>query len=213
MPSDLGEKCLGLSLPINTINCTNSAARAAIFADLLSLDPPMIRGSGSWEVCLKELRDSHITRYDRVMVNPIRELREAAGLSQAELARRSGIAQPNVAAYEAGRRKASVEMLERLRAAARPLPHDALAAHRAELVRLAGQYGLSNVRVFGSAARFADGPKSDLDILVTRSPGTGLLTVAAFAAAASELLGIEVDVVTDGGLPAQHEILETAVAV
>lgn len=143
----------------------------------------------------------------------IRELREAAGLSQAELARRSGIAQPNVAAYESGRRKASAEMLGRLRAAARPLPHDALAARRAELVQLAAQYGLSSVRVFGSAARLADGPESDLDILVTRSPGTGLLAVAAFAAAASELLGVEVDVVTDGGLSAQHEILETAVAV
>ncbi|SFR98555.1 hypothetical protein SAMN04487783_0241 [Agrococcus baldri] len=147
------------------------------------------------------------------MVNPIRELREAAGLSQTELARRSGIAQPNVAAYESGRRKASAEMLGRLQAAARPLPHDALAARRAELLQLAAQYGLSNVRVFGSAARLADGPKSDLDILVTRSPGTGLLTVSAFAAAASALLDVEVDVVTDGGLPAQHEILETAVAV
>jgi predicted nucleotidyltransferase len=104
-------------------------------------------------------------------------------------------------------------MLERLRAAARPLPHDALAAHHADLVNLAGRYGFSNVRVFGSAAHGTDHPGSDLDILVTRSPGTGLLTVAAFAAEAGELLGVEVDVVTDGGLPADHEILATALAV
>lgn len=104
-------------------------------------------------------------------------------------------------------------MLERLRAAVRPLPHDALAEHRADLLHLAGRYGLSNVRVFGSAARRTDGPGSDLDILVTRSPGTGLLTVAAFAAEAGELLGVEVDVVTDGGLCADHKILATAVAV
>lgn len=147
------------------------------------------------------------------MVNPVRELRLAAGLSQAELARRSGIAQPNIAAYEAERRTASVDMLERLRVAARPLPHDALAARRVGLVSLADRYGLSNVRVFGSAARRTDGPGSDLDILVSRSPGTGLLTIAAFAAAASDLLGVEVDVLTDGGLPADHEILSTAVAV
>lgn len=147
------------------------------------------------------------------MANPVRELREAAGLSQAELARRSGVAQPNVAAYEAGRRSASAEMLERLRAAARPLPRDALAARHADLVNLAGRYGLSNVRVFGSAARGTDRPDSDLDILVTRPPGTGLLTIAAFAAEAGELLGVEVDVMTDGGLPADHEILATAVAV
>lgn len=95
----------------------------------------------------------------------------------------------------------------------RPLPHDALAARRDELVRLAAQHGLGNVRVFGSAARGTDGPGSDLNILVTRPPGIGLLTVAAFAAAASELLGVEVNVVTDDGLPAQHEILATAVAV
>lgn len=147
------------------------------------------------------------------MVNPVRALREAAGLSQAELARRSGVAQPNVAAYEAGRRNVSAKMLERLRTAARPLPHDALAARRADLVSLAGRYGFDNVRVFGSAARGTDSPGSDLDILVTRSPGTGLLTVAAFAADASELLGVEVDVVTDGGLRADHEIVATAVAV
>lgn len=147
------------------------------------------------------------------MVNPVRALREDAGLSQAELVRRSGVAQPNIAAYEAGRRSISATMLERLRMAARPLPRDALAARRADLVSLAGRYGFDNVRVFGSAARGTDGPGSDLDILVTRSPGTGLLTVAAFAADASDLLGVEVDVVTDGGLSAGHEILATAVAV
>ncbi|WOQ16003.1 helix-turn-helix domain-containing protein [Raineyella sp. W15-4] len=147
------------------------------------------------------------------MTNAVRELREAAGLSQAELAERSGVAQPNIAAYEAGRRRASVAMLERLRTAARPLPHDALAAHRDELVVLAHSYGLSNVRVFGSTVRGTDRPGSDLDILVTRSPGTGLMALAAFAERASDLLGVEVDVVTDGGLRADHEILATAVAV
>ncbi|KAA0977958.1 helix-turn-helix domain-containing protein [Paeniglutamicibacter gangotriensis] len=147
------------------------------------------------------------------MVNPVRSLREAAGLSQAELARRSGVAQPNIASYEAGRRSVSAMMLERLRMAARPLPRDALVARRAELVSLAGRYGFDNVRVFGSAARGTDGPGSDLDILVTRSPGTGLLTIAAFAADANDLLGVEVDVVTDGGLSAGHEILATALPV
>lgn len=147
------------------------------------------------------------------MTNEVRELREVAGLSQAELSRRSGVAQPNIAAYEAGRRMASPEMLDRLRAAARPLPHDALATHRGELVALAGDFGFSNVRVFGSAARRSARVGSDLDVLVTRSPGTGLLTVAEFAAAASELLGVDVDVVTDGGLRADHEILATAVAL
>lgn len=147
------------------------------------------------------------------MTSPVRELRESAGLTQAELAGRSGVAQPNVAAYESGRRRASPEMIERLRAAARPLPHEALAAHAGALVELASKHGLRHLRVFGSAADRRDRPGSDVDLLATRSPGVGLLTVAAFAAEASELLGVEVDVVTDGGLPAGHEILTTAVAV
>lgn len=147
------------------------------------------------------------------MSNAVRELREAAGLSQAELAERSGVAQPNVAAYETGRRRASKEMVERLRQAARPLPHDALDAHRDQFVALAASYGLSNVRVYGSAMRRTDRPGSDLDILVTRAPGTGLMTLAAFAEEASELLGVEVDVLTDGGLRPDHGILVTAVAV
>ena len=147
------------------------------------------------------------------VANQIRELREAAGLSQAELARRSGVAQPNIAAYESGRRRASEEMIERLRASARPLPHEALATHRVELRELAEEFGLSNARVFGSAARGTDRPGSVLDLLVTRSEGTGLLTLAAFAVAAGELLGVEVDVVSDGGLRPDHDILATAVAL
>lgn len=46
-------------------------------------------------------------------------------------------------------------MLERLRAAARPLPHHALPEHGDELVALAKSYGFSNVRVFGAAVRRA----------------------------------------------------------
>ncbi|MCI9888031.1 helix-turn-helix domain-containing protein [Micrococcales bacterium 31B] len=147
------------------------------------------------------------------MANVVRGLRESAGLSQAELAARSGVAQPNIAAYEAGRRSASVAMVERLRRAARPLPREALAAHRRELVTLAEGFGLTNLRIFGSVARGTDGPGSDLDILVARSPGVGLMALAEFAERATELLGVEVDVVTDGGLRADHELLTTAVAL
>ncbi len=147
------------------------------------------------------------------MANQVRELRRAAGLSQTELARRSGVAQSNIAAYETGRRQASASMIERLRDAARPLPHDALAAHRRELKDLAAEFGLRNLRVFGSAARGADQPGSDLDLLVSRDRGVGLLIMAGFAEAAEDLLDVAVDVVSDGGLPADHEILTTAVPV
>ena len=92
-------------------------------------------------------------------------------------------------------------------------PHEALAAHREEFLVLVRQYGFDNPRIFGSAARRDDQPGSDLDVLVTRRPGVGLLTISAFANAAEQLLGVDVDVVTDGGLGADHEIVRTAVPI
>lgn len=94
----------------------------------------------------------------------------------------------------------------------RPLPHEALERHREELKELALDYGLSNVRVFGSVGQGTDTTESDLDILVTRSSNIGLLAIAEFTIAAEELLGVPVDVVTDGGLPDDHPILRSAVA-
>jgi len=151
-------------------------------------------------------------RYHHDMSDTLRELRERAGLSQSQLAVRSGVAQPNIAAYESGRRNPSAAMVARLRAAVRPLPREALAQHRGELKELAGHYGLSNVRVFGSVMLGTDTEQSDLDILVTRAANVGLLTIAEFASEAEQLLGVPVDVVTDGGLPADHPILLSAVA-
>lgn len=146
------------------------------------------------------------------MSDELRELRERAGLSQAQLALRSGVAQPNIAAYESGRRNPSAAMVDRLQSAMHPLPHEALEQHRDELKELAADYGLSNVRVFGSAGQGTDTRESDLDVLVTRSPNVGLLAIAEFTIAAEQLLGVPVDVVTDGGLPEDHPIRRSAVA-
>jgi transcriptional regulator with XRE-family HTH domain len=44
----------------------------------------------------------------------LRELRLAAGLTQAELARRTGIHRPNIARVEAGRHTPSLETLARI---------------------------------------------------------------------------------------------------
>lgn len=48
----------------------------------------------------------------------IRTARRQAGLTQAELARRAGMTQPVVAAYEAGRREPTLPMLRKLLGAA-----------------------------------------------------------------------------------------------
>lgn len=69
-----------------------------------------------------------------------------------------------------------------------------VASHRKALVALAGEHGLQRPRLFGSVARGEDGPDSDVDILVDVAPGRGLGDLAAFASAATDLLGVTVDV-------------------
>jgi uncharacterized protein len=143
-------------------------------------------------------------------VNEIREARERAGLTQAELAEAAGVARPNIAAYESGARRPSPAMARRLIGAARPRPSRSLAAHRDEVHRLAHDFGMENPRVFGSVARGEDRPGSDLDLLVTVPRGTGLLTLVRFAHAVEGLLGVHVDVVSEGGLGERHAAIRRA---
>jgi hypothetical protein len=56
------------------------------------------------------------------------------------------------------------------------------------------------VRVFGSVARGEADDKSDIDFLVEMEPGRSLLDLAGLLVTLGELLGREVDVVTDRGL-------------
>lgn len=100
----------------------------------------------------------------------IKDARAAAGLTQAELARRAGTSQPTVAAYESGEKIPTVSTLERQLAAAgmsliatrtssRNRPKGLLAlirSRRREMIEVAAQHGAHNVRVFGSVARSED---------------------------------------------------------
>ena len=122
-------------------------------------------------------------------MSEVQDLRVAAGLTQDELAARSGVAQPNIAAYENGRRNPSAAMLDRLRAAAKPRPSVVLARHRA-----------SRVRVFGSTARGEDVSGGDLDLLVRFAPDADLFDLADLSTELSELTGLHVDVVSERGL-------------
>lgn len=142
------------------------------------------------------------------MVNAIKEARIRAGLSQAELALTSGVARPNIAAYEIGRRHPSQQMLERLVAAAKPRPSVQLKKYRVEISVLADTNGLRDVRVIGSTARGTDTPESDLDLLVTPDSGTGFFAISRFMHAVEDLLGVEVDVVSSGGLRESHARIE-----
>ncbi len=92
-------------------------------------------------------------------------MRLAAGLTQAQLAARAGTARPNIAAYESGAKVPSPEVRERLIAAMRPKPSEALRGHEAEIIQLAERSGVTRVRVFGSVAKGADTIDSDLGLL------------------------------------------------
>lgn len=137
-------------------------------------------------------------------MSQIRDARERAGLTQEELAEASGVARPNIAAYELGARRPSPAMVRRLLEAAKPRPSSSLAAHREEIRRLAHDFGVINPRVFGSVARGDDRPGSDLDLLVTVPRGKGLFALIGFAHAVEDLLGVHVDVVSEGGLAESH---------
>jgi len=93
--------------------------------------------------------------------------------------------------------------------------HPLLESHRDELIALARRRGVTAIRVFGSMSRGDADEDSDVDLLVTLSPGTSALALGGLLMDAKELLGRRVDVVTEASLhPALRErILADAVAL
>jgi uncharacterized protein len=71
---------------------------------------------------------------------------------------------------------------------------------RAEILDLAAKYGAYNVRIFGSVARGDADATSDVDFLVELEPGRSLFDLGGLLMELQELLGCQVDVITDKGL-------------
>ena len=150
----------------------------------------------------------------------IRSARAAAGLSQAELAKRASTSQPALARYETGTTLPTLPTLERLLSACgRRLKLEAipeagpsaastsirgqlgpraqkLRQHRRRLREVARERGVRRVHVFGSLVRGEETPTSDIDLLVDLDPGRTLLDLAAFRREVQEILGVPVDVAT-----------------
>jgi uncharacterized protein len=144
----------------------------------------------------------------------LRQARTQARLSQTELARRAGVAQSVISAYESDRREPGLRTLAKLIEATGHqlnvdldpgpsgclgLPHSRLGRrlrrHRRAIIELAEQRGAHNVRVFGSVARGDDTDLSDVDLLVDLDDGVGLVALAGLRRQLSELLKVDVDVV------------------
>jgi len=73
-------------------------------------------------------------------------------------------------------------------------------AQRDRIKRIAAAHGAQNIRLFGSFARDAAGPESDVDLLITLEAGRTLLDLIAIKQDLEDLLGRRVDVVTERSL-------------
>ncbi len=148
----------------------------------------------------------------------LRRARTGAGLSQAELAARAGVTQSVISAYESGHRQPALPTLAALiEAAGYDLVAD-VRPHRRRLSKLSGPvgqrvrrrrqvliataaaHGVTNLRVFGSVARGADRPDSDLDLLADLPQGMGLLGLGRVQAELEAIVGSRVDLVPAGDL-------------
>jgi uncharacterized protein len=144
----------------------------------------------------------------------LRTAREQSQLSQNDLARRAGVAQSVISAYESGHREPALSTLARLvRATGHELVVDMhpvadshrglpdtmrgrqLRRRRRAIAEIASRYGASNVRIFGSVARAEDRPDSDVDFLVDLRQGVGLVGLGGLERELSQLLKTDVDVV------------------
>ena len=149
----------------------------------------------------------------------LREARQRAGLTQVELARRGGVRQSVVSAYESGARQPSLPTLARLIEAGGmrldvqvrrrrgagisrltgPLGRR-VRASRADIVTAVAAHGARNVRVFGSVARGQDTADSDVDLVVDIPHGMSLIGLGRLESDLRELLNTDVDLVPSDGL-------------
>lgn len=125
-------------------------------------------------------------------------------MTQQELADASGIARPNIAAYESGRRPLSDAMRERL-VRSMKRPSEALATHREQVLALIDEAGGEDPRVFGSIARGEDTPASDIDLMIRPRPTMGIFRFAELRDKLEELLRFHVDLISEGGLKPKHQ--------
>jgi predicted nucleotidyltransferase len=93
--------------------------------------------------------------------------------------------------------------------------NELLQSKRQDILRIAAKYGGYNVRIFGSVARGEADEQSDIDLLVNMEPGRSLFDLGGLLADLEDLLGCNVDVVTEDGLRdrIRDRVLKEAIAL
>ncbi len=94
-------------------------------------------------------------------------------------------------------------------------PSTAYLQHRDAIRLIVARHNATNPRVFGSVLHGQDTDGSDLDLLIDITEETSLFDVGEIRTELTELLGIEVDVLTPGALPDRWkmDVLKEARAV
>ena len=82
-------------------------------------------------------------------------------------------------------------------------PSTSLDHQRAAVRDAAARFHTANPWVFGSVLHGRDSEGSDLDLLVDPLPGTTLFDLGGLQVELEELLGVSVDLLTPGDLPAK----------
>lgn len=135
--------------------------------------------------------DAAVRRARNELVEAVREA-SAAGMSQAQIAEEIGRSQPEVSRLL--RFHGTTPLARVLRAA------------RRDVLRLVGEAGGSQVRVFGSVARGEDDEGSDVDLLFVMGRPLSLMELGRLEEQVSAAVGVSVDLVPEGSLrPALRE--------
>jgi predicted nucleotidyltransferase len=72
--------------------------------------------------------------------------------------------------------------------------------HREAIIEIAKRYGAHDIRIFGSVARDEANKSSDLDLIVRFEPGRSLFDHGGLIMDLRDLLGVKVDVISEGGM-------------
>jgi predicted nucleotidyltransferase len=91
-------------------------------------------------------------------------------------------------------------------------PSIALEQHREAIRQIVSRHHVLNARVFGSVLKGEDKDDSDLDLLVDPLPGVTLFDLGGLQIELEEMMGVPVDLLTPGDLPAsfRKQVLEEA---